>query len=334
MRINRETLFKIAQDTVAQRTRADRDIQVAYLCGSLLGENYSLGGTADIDLVFIHLADPAVEREILRLTDDVHLDIAHHIEKDYRQARRLRLHPWLGPALAECKPLYDPHHTLDFIQASVRGGINRTEYILQRAWPQVEHARQIWSGFAPGVSTVGVEEVRLYLQAVEHAAQGINLLSGSPLAERRFLLDFPSRAEAAGQPGLYPGLLGLLGAAQVDAGRLTSWLPDWEASLEAVPEASRPAILHPARKLYYRKAIEAILTRDQSLAALWPLLRTWTESARLLPEGSPLRSGWVSAVQALGLLQPAFGERIVALDAYLDTVEEAVDRWSKANGAI
>jgi hypothetical protein len=334
MRINRETLFKIAQDTVAQRTRADRDIQIAYLSGSLLGENYSLGGTADVDLVFIHLADPAVEREIVRLTDDVHLDIAHHVEKDYRQARLLRLHPWLGPALAECKPLYDPHHTLDFIQASVRGGINRTEYILQRARSQVEHARRMWSSFASGVSTAGVEEVSLYLQAVEYAAQGITLLSGSPLAERRFLLEFPARAEAAGHSGLYPGLLGLLGAAQVDADRVRSWLPDWEASLEALPEADRPPRLHPARKYYYRKAIEAILSRDQPLAALWPLLRTWTDSARLLPDGSPLRSSWSNAAQALGLLLPGFGERIAALDAYLDTVEEAVERWAKASGAI
>ena len=55
MRINRDTLLRIARDTVARRTRQDRGIVAAYLCGALLGDDYILGGTADIDLGFIHL---------------------------------------------------------------------------------------------------------------------------------------------------------------------------------------------------------------------------------------------------------------------------------------
>ena len=58
MRINRETLLKIARDTTAQRTRADRGIQAVYLSGALLEEEYLLGRTADIDLTFIHIDAP------------------------------------------------------------------------------------------------------------------------------------------------------------------------------------------------------------------------------------------------------------------------------------
>ena len=58
MRINRQTLLRIANDTVAQRVRQERGILSAYLCGSLLGDDYLLGGCTDIDLVFIHIDPP------------------------------------------------------------------------------------------------------------------------------------------------------------------------------------------------------------------------------------------------------------------------------------
>jgi len=147
MRINREVLLKIAVDTVAQRARTERGILGAYLAGSLLGDDFLLGGTADIDLTFVHLDTPPVEREVLRLTDEVHLDIAHYGQRDLSQSRSLRLHPWLGPTLFECKVLYDPQHFMDFTQAGVRGQFNRSDNVQGRARAQVEHARQIWLGF-------------------------------------------------------------------------------------------------------------------------------------------------------------------------------------------
>ena len=147
MRINRETLLKIAEQTVAQRVRNDRDIMAAYLSGTLLEENYLLGGTADVDLTFLHMDKPTIEREVQRLTDEVHLDMTHYDQRDFSQARKLRLHPWLGPTIYAAKILHDPQHFLDFTQASVRGQFYRPDYILERAHQQLRHARDIWSGF-------------------------------------------------------------------------------------------------------------------------------------------------------------------------------------------
>ena len=153
MRINRDTLLGIANDTVAQRVRQDHGILSAYLCGSLLGDHFLLGGSADIDLVFIHIDLPPVGREIQRLTDDVHLDIAHYSQKDFREPRRLRQHAWLGPTIFSCRLLHDPQHFMHFTQASVRGQFERPDHVLERARPQSAHARQVWvelSGKAAG----------------------------------------------------------------------------------------------------------------------------------------------------------------------------------------
>ncbi len=84
-----------------------------------------------------------------------------------------------------------------------------------RARRNAEHARQMCNGLQLPVET-GPALILKYLKAVNHAANAIAVLNGAPLAERRFLLQFPARAEAAGRPGLAAGLLSLLGAANMD----------------------------------------------------------------------------------------------------------------------
>jgi hypothetical protein len=333
MRINRDTLTKIARETVANRTRSNPSIVTAYLCGSLLEEEYLLGGTADIDLVFIHLDQVTQPREIVRVTEEVHLDIAHQPQKEYEQPRNLRLHPWLGPTVSACKPLYDVAHFMDFTQASVRGQFDRPDYVLERARPQAEHARQIWFDLQVAKPDIGVREIELYLRAVGHAANAVGLLSGMPLAERRFLLKFPAKAAAVRRPGLYPGLMGLLGGPNVDEPVLRSWLPAWELAFSTLPRPVSLPRLHPDRKSYYLLAFHAMLRMDEPRAMLWPLLNTWTDAVGLLPAESNHQIAWREACQRLELLGEAFTERVTALDAYLDMVEDTLDGWAKEAGA-
>jgi hypothetical protein len=333
MRINRQALLHIAQDTVDQRARQERGIVSAYLCGSLLEDEFLLGGATDIDLVFVHGDAPSLEREIVSLTDEVHLDIAHYAQKDFRQTRRLRMHPWLGPAIFSGKVLYDPQHFMDFTQASVRGQFSQPDHIMERARQQAEHARQMWMSFysAPPKG-MGAKEVYQYLKAVEHAANALASLSGPPLTERRFLLRFAQRMDAAGRGGLHAGLLGLLGASHADAESLQIWLIAWRTCLQSLPADAVPPRLSPHRIPYYQRACEAMLDGGQPSAVLWPLLRTWTLAASLLPADSDGVAAWKKAGNYLGLLGAGFSERIEALDAYLDTVEDILDEWARANG--
>ncbi len=71
-----------------------------YLTGSLLSGSPLLGGTTDIDLVFVHTSTPAFPREeVVRLSDEVHLDIAHFSQTIFHQPRHLRVDPWVGAHL-------------------------------------------------------------------------------------------------------------------------------------------------------------------------------------------------------------------------------------------
>lgn len=332
MRITTSLLNKIARDTVEEYTRRDHSLLAAYLCGSLFMGEPLLGGTADIDLFFIHDERVKPEREIKRMTDEVHLDIAHHGREDYQQARELRLHPWLGYSIIHCNILYDPRHFMDFTQASVRGQFNQPENIIGRGQGQAEHARQIWLELHDLRTEPDLTEVKKYMLAVNRAANAVACLSGPPLTDRRFLLNFPNRAQSVGRPGLYAGLVGLLGGAQLELDGLQDLLQGWEAAYRAVPTAEITPRLHPDRFAYYQRAFKSLSGSERPHDLLWPLLRTWVEAIEPLPAEDPGRLNWMAAFESLGLLGESFTERVAALDAYLDNVEELLDEWALARG--
>ena len=243
MRITRETLIRIAKETVQKRALADPGLVAAYLTGSLRSENPFLGNSTDIDIVLVHAGQPKVRREILPVTPEIHLDIVHNPRSEYEKPKELRIHPWLGPELYDPLPLYVTQHFFEFIQAGVRAEYAEPVNVLARARRNAEHARQIWSCLQLSQET-GPALLLSYLKGVNHAANAVALLTGGPLAERRFLLQFQERAAAAGAPGLAAGLLGLLGGAQVDAATLSKFLTEWEKTF--VDAASRNKVHVPS----------------------------------------------------------------------------------------
>ena len=334
MRITPELLLKIARETVEQRTRADRGILAAYLHGSLLREEPLLGGATDIDLFFIHSEPPLEQREIVRMTDDVHLDITHHARTQYRRTRELRLDPWLGSAINSARLLYDPQHFMDFTQAGVRGHFNQPENILGRVQKQAGRARTIWLNFQVEPAEPGIESVQLYLEAVEQAANAIACLSGPPLPVRRLSIEFAARAEAVGRPGLYPGLLGLLGAGLIEPERLKAWIPEWQSALKALPKHLAGSRLNQHKLHYYRVGVLSALVSEQPHAALWTILSTWSEAAELMADEDPHLETWRQALGEVGLMGEGLNERLEALDAYLDQVEETLEDWAGAHGIM
>ena len=335
MRINRSTLLRAAEDAVDRRVKESRTVLAAYLHGSLNREGDPLiGECGDVDIVFVHEYAQDVRREIVRLTDGISLDIAHHTRQDYRQPRELRTRPWLGPAIYGFKILHDPRHFLDFVQAGLRDQFFRPGNVLARAQRLQEKARNGWTALL-GSGEGSTESVLRFVEVVGDAANAIAGLEGEPMPERRLLARFFERTEQLGQPGLYTSALELLGAGEVDVDDLQRWLLLWETAFRAA-SSEAPAAgewgLHPARESYYRAAIRAQLDSERPADALWALLRTWARAVSLLPGASAAREGWTAAMEQAGLLGADFPGRLGALDGYLDLVEEILEAWGRARG--
>jgi len=330
MRLMLETMIQIAREAALQRANSNHDIVAAYLTGSVLDKDPFLGDTADIDLVLVHAQEPKARREIVSLSPEIHLDIKHNPRREYSHPRELRVHPWLGPEMYDPLLLYENEHFFHFVQAGLRDKFHEPVNTLQRARRNAKHARQMCNGLqAPSES--GAALILKYLKAVNHAANAVALLTGKPLAERRLLLQFPARAEAAGRPGLTAGLLGLLGAPNVDYFALAGFLPEWEKDFQEA--ASRPEVegrIHPARLAYYKKALEALLSSHNPRALLWPFIHTWSLAAAVLPLDR--QAAWQSACQQLGLVGEAFEERLQGLDHYLEGIEELLEGRATVNG--
>jgi hypothetical protein len=336
MRITREILLKIARDTAAQRVKISRRLVCIYLTGSCLTEEPLLGGTTDIDLVMIHDSDPLEDREIVRLSDEVHLDISHYSQELFHQPRHLRSHPWLGPILYN-KPLvlWDSGHWFDYTQAATGAQFLSPDNILSRARSLAEDARQNWMTLSFNPVLDHRRRVYGFLKALESAGNAIASLSGVPLAERRFMIQFPQCAQALGRPDLSAGLVALL-SGEVEVGDETwaGWLGSWDQALQSAAQIEKcPPRLNPARRTYYARAATA-LWEEHPTAAFWLLMRTWTLAVYHLPPDSPSILPWQEACRTAGLDKAHFSARLEALDHYLDSVEETLDLWGQKNGVV
>ena len=335
MRVTRESLIKIARETAQERAYNDKDIIAAYLTGSLANDELDpmLGGTADIDIIFVHKEEPKHRREFVRLTPDFHVDIGHRAKAEFKRPRELRLDPWLGWEMYDPQLLFEREKFFEFVQAGLRAGFefNAPAPALQRSRSLLAHGRQIWRDLLEVSDMVTPKDVAKYMKSLYHAVNAVAELSGPPLQERRLMLEFASRAETAQRPGMDAALIGLMGASELSADAMRSWIPDWKHAFESAMESSRvdPRI-NLARMNYYEKAILAMLESDKPHAALWSLLQTWTFAVEVLPDMSA--NPWRSACGQLGLTAVGIGERVEALDHFLDDVESLLDDLSAQYG--
>ena len=335
MRVTRESLIRIAKETAQERAYSDRDIIAAYLTGSLVSNEIDplLGGATDIDIIFVHTAEPKHRHEFVKLTPDFHVDISHRAKAEFKRPRELRLDPWLGWEMYDPMLLFEREKFFEFVQAGLRAGFefNAPAPALHRSRLLLSQARQTWRELLNIDDIVTPQDVSHYMRSLYLAVNSVAELSGPPLQERRLLLEFPSRAEAAQRPGMTEGVYGLLGASSLDAPTLGSWLPTWKSAFESAAESNRvDPHIHAARINYYERAIQAILAGGNPRAALWPLLQTWTLAAEVLPENT--LDQWRSACGQLGFTAVGIEEHVNSLDHFLDEVEGLLDELSAQHG--
>jgi predicted nucleotidyltransferase len=333
MRVTRDSLIRIAKENVQERAYNDKDIIAAYLTGSLLNEEPMLGGTADIDIVFVYKNKPMQGREFVKLTPDFHLDISRRAKDEFKAPRELRVDPWLGYEMYAPMLLYEREKFFDFVQASLRAGFDfeQPPLMLQRCRQLYSHGRQVWMDLTDVGDKAGPKEVQKYFKSLYHALNVIAELSGPPIQERRLLLEFPARAETAQKPGMAAGAFGLIGAYNVNAEKIQEWLPDWKSAFTIASEkANVEKRIHPARLNYYEKAIKSMLEGETPLAALWPLIHTWTLAVSVL-DGDHVQF-WQKACGELGLIGAAFDERVQGLDQYLDEIDILLEEIARGNG--
>lgn len=330
MRITRDLLQKIAQETVDRLVRSEADLQSAYLTGSLLSAEPLLGGTTDIDLVLIHKYQAPVARQTEGITTEVSLDIVHYLKEDLDQHRQLRQDPWRGYPLTHSNIiLFDTDHWLEFIQASVSADFHRPDNVLARAQVMLASARQGWFTLLDASANDHNLWLDQFLNVLSLSANAVAGLIGPPLGNRRFLRTLSDRVQALGAPQLLAGFYGLLGLPEAWQAECAARADQLTDTLAQVDHHDVPPGIAPCRHAYYQSAIQALIESGNAEQALWPLLRTWLD-ARLAGVTSPKEeSDWRDFLQSLQLDSDKAAEKATALDAYLDNLEVIIEAWAE-----
>jgi hypothetical protein len=328
MRVNREILLKLAKETVDKRFATDKNVTAVFLVGSMRGENAFMGSAADIDLLVISKTEPFRTREIVKLSPEVHLDIAYESASNYVQPRELRGDPWRGWAMWDPTLLYEPGRFFEYTQAIVRAQFDDTANVLKRAHAFAAPARTAWTEMQ--LSPESASPLKI-LRAVANAANAFAALSGEPLAERRLLAEFPARAQNIGNPDLVKALLDSIGN-QVTVDFVRENLPVWEAAFASASLKPSEPRIHGARLAYYKSAIESLLESDFPLAALWPMLYTWALADDTGNLDDVESIAWTQTLSTLGLIPQQLDARIEALDTFLDMLEETLEHKTMESG--
>jgi len=330
VRVTRTQLVEAARREVVRRAEPD-GLVAAYLIGSLVHDQAVFGGAADIDLVLIHDHRPEAAREIVGLSEEVHLDIAHHHRDRYAQPRLLRLDPWLGPAIYDPLPLHDPQHLFEWAQASARGQFLRADHRAARAGAFLERARRHQSSLDPDRPWVSP-----FARAAVSGANAIATLAGQPVAGRRLLPRLEAATAEAGCPEAYTRLLRLLGAEAHGPHDFAGWVSAWARAFDAGSSLVAEPDLLPERRGYYLRGFQAQLESATPHAVLFPLLDTWERTLSTLSafgQAEEHRLPWGTALSDLDLAADATGRRFEELEAYLDHLEAFVEDWSARYGA-
>jgi hypothetical protein len=332
--IERATLLKIARDTASQRMAARPSLLSVYLTGSVAAGDPLLGEATDIDLVCIDAEPPPVAREVVRLTDQVALDIQSRHKSEYANAKTLRVHPWRGPEICEPFFLLDPKHFFELAQANVRGQFHRPDFVAARARTFAAWARaELRLGLLPGEVSLEPVTLEAFGRGLLNAANAVMTLTGFPAAGRRLLLKLETAAQKLKRPDLYQDFVALLSDSALKQSQAKVLLHDWSAAYSA-GQSTNDELIHPARRTIYERGFNAQIEADRAVEMLWLMLSTWQALLRNLPGDSPHADRYAAYLQVMGLDTAAgFAARVEQTRAYVTLAADTVETWAEQNGA-
>lgn len=331
--IERETLLKIARDAAAQRMAARRSLISAYLTGSVAANEPLLGDATDIDLICIDSAETPPAREVVRLTDQVALDVCYRSKADYANPKALRVDPWRGPEMCEPIFLSDPTHFFELAQASARGQFHRSDHVAARARTFIEWARsELHLGVLPGAEPSAPVTFAALCRSLLYAANGIISLTAFPGAGRRLVMKLEAAARRLARADVYDEFIALFANSPVGAKHAAPLLANWSAAYRA-GQSIEDELIHPARRTIYERGFQAQIQADRAAEALWLMLYTWQACLKHLPSDSPQADQWVVFLEQLQMASPAdFSEKLRQVSAYLDLATQAVEAWASEHG--
>lgn len=330
MIITPERLIELAKDEVEARTSRQK-LTAAYLVGSVLDEEPLLGDCADIDIIMIHPTAPLRDREVKRLSRQVHLDVYHKSRQDFENPRQLRSDPLLGDGVCRSLRLYDPDHFFDWAQAAACARFTRADNRLARAITLLERGRDGWRR----IEKLDPLWPTRFQAVAWHGANALCCLQDMPNYGRRSVHQLQTQMEQLGASSLYGRFLQLFRVGQMDQWNVPSWLTGFGKAFDLAIDLNSGEPFKPVRRDYYLKAFQSMAEAGKPEAAVILMLRYWPLPANAtdpIVQKVAEAETWQSLLAATGFKDSNFDEKRFELEEFLDEIELFVERWGEAHG--
>ena len=330
MIITPERLLDLARAEVERRADTQR-VRCAFVTGSTVTDDPLLGGTADVDTVLICRDHPLHERELVRLSQDVHLDLYHYADRNLAAPRDLRTDPLLGPAIATGVSTYDPEHHFDWLQAGVRAHYGRPDQRMARSLNLLDQARTT----RRNLDQFGTRWPQEFARAAFDAANAAASLTDKPAYGRRALLRLRRALISAERGDLFGGFVELMGLDGSAAWDLPHWLSAWAKAYDVALQQRNNRTLSEVRRDYYLRGYQALAEADQPQAVVYGLISTWPLEGST-PDNESAAAGqasWQELMDTIGLGAPEPEQHAHELEAFLDEVELYLETWGEQHGA-
>lgn len=334
--IEQSTLLRLAHEYSDRKTFGRHSVRAVMLIGSVARGEPALGDSTDIDVIVVDDAPPEPAAELARLSDYVFVDAVSVRPDAYADRKAVRGHHFSAPAVNEAMPLHDPSHYFDILQAAVRAPYYRPDQIYARARSSLNAARRHFDQLlplreAPPPAALTFGQLFDLHQTLYLAANAALLLApqvkGEAAGPRKLMVRYESAARQL-QPDLYPLFLAALGASDLAAEAVESFVDEWLAQYKAANRRGESdPLIHPFRRGYYERGFRALIAGGHAINTLWLIEHTLAACVRGL---DPPPEAWRSLQRLMGKDSgEGIAERLHHTAGLLDLTEETLVVWAK-----
>lgn len=322
MKYTKEYLLEAAQKFIAKKVERDPSISAVMLIGSLRGYDHLINHPIDVDLLILQNDPVIIENELVRISDDHHLDVHYDDYTAYENPKLLRADGLRGWAIWNAEILYQQDRFFEFTQSTVRSQFDEPKNIIDRMRYFCSRARGYWLEKNADPQRTNMDE---YLTAVADAGNALACIDHEPLSVRSFLSDFLEITNSHEISEINGKILACM-SPDLSIDLISNKISLWKELFLEATKYPADMIINPLRLNYFLDSIETQAKGKQPITAFWPFLMTLGKMPIQFSENKKLIEKHKNLINSFGFSSDGMKQKLTALDLLLEDIESIIEQ--------
>lgn len=322
MKYTKEYLLEAAQKFIHKKVEREPSISAVMLIGSLRSYDHQIDHPIDVDLLVIQDGPVVIENELVRISDDHHLDIHYDDVSAYENPKLLRADGLRGWAVWNAEILYQRDRFFEFTQSTVRSQFDEPKNVVERMRYFCSRSRSFWLENSSMPQRVSMDE---YLNAVADAGNALACINREPLSIRTLLSDFFEITRSHNISEINGKILACM-SSELSTELVTKNISLWKDLFTEGVKYPADMIIHPLRVNYFLSSIVSLASSSQPITSFWPFLFTLGKMPIQFSENKKLIDRSKNLKTSFGFSPEGMNQKLDALDLLLEDIEGIVEQ--------